>query len=165
MKGHKNKVLVSVFLILFCISLNSCKISKSILRGSSEVDFTTPQKLQVSFNDHIYDTTVVMNNTRLEINFSNEKDLLDGAYVCLTENSYKITYKDMVFNGDISELSDSFLPYIIYNFLLSFEEKILLDTYDKSRECYYIKKSVNGYFVTLESYESDSKKFYSMEIK
>lgn len=165
MRWFKTPSLCFVFLILFCTILNSCKISGNILQGSSEVDFSTPQKLQVSFNEHIYDTTIVFKNSKLEINFSNEKDLLDGAYVCLTENSYKITYKDMVFNGDISGLSDSFLPCIIYNFLLSFEEKILLDTYDKSCECYYIKKSVNGYFVTLESYESGSKKFYSMEIK
>lgn len=165
MKGVKAQRLCLVFLILFCITLNSCKLPQNILQGTSEVDFSTPQKLQISFNEHIYDTTIVLNNSKLEINFSNEKDLLDGAYVCLTEKDYKITYKDMIFNGSISELSHSFLPNIIYKFIFSFEDNVLLETYDKNRECYYIKKSVNGYFVTLECYEKDDSKFYSMEIK
>ena len=57
--------------------------------------------------------------------------LIGGAYVSLTENSYKITYKDMVFSGEKSELAPSFLPLIIFDFIFSFEGKILLDSYDK----------------------------------
>ncbi len=165
MKGVKIKSLCLVFGVLFCTTLNSCKIPENILQGSSEVDFSTPQKLQISFNEHIYDTTLVLNNSKLEINFSNEKDLLDGAYVCLTEKDYKITYKDMIFNGSNSELSHSFLPNIIYSFILSYEDKITLEVFDKKRECYYTKKEINGYFVTLDCYEVGERKFYSMEIK
>ena len=131
----------------------------------SEVDFTTPQRLQVSFNDHIYDTVVVLNNEKLEINFSNEKDLLSGAYVCLTENAFKMTYKDMAFGGSSSELSQTFLPCIIYSFLISYDDKILMESYDEKRECYYLEKEVNGYFVNLECYENNGNEFYSMEIK
>ena len=165
MSKVKFQSLCLIFLLLFCTTLNSCKISGNILQGFSEVDFSAPQKVQISFNEHIYDTTIVLTNTRLEINLVNEKDLLNGAYVCLTEKSYKITYKDMVFNGSFSELNNSFLPCIIYNFILSFEDEILFDAYDKQRECYYVKKNVNGYFVTLECYETDDNVFYSMEIK
>lgn len=165
MKEHKIKSLISVFLILFCVSLSSCKISKNMLRGYSEVDFTTPQKLQISFNDHIYDTVVVLNNERLEINFSNEKALLDGAYVCLTDTDYKIAYKDMSFCGDSSELSPAFLPCIIYSFLNSFEEGLLLESYDEIRECYYVKKEVDGYFLSFECYEKNDDSYYSLEIK
>lgn len=135
------------------------------MQSSSEVDFSTPQKVQISFNEHIYDTTIVFDKSKLEVNFSNKKDLLDGAYVCLTEKNYKITYMDMVFNGDISELTDSFLPCVIYSFILSMENQVLLDSYDKERECYFKKKNVNGYFVNLECYKSDENEFYSMEIK
>ena len=71
----------------------------------------------------------------------------------------------MAFNGNISELSHSSLPVIIYSFILSFEEKILLDAFDKSQECYYLKKNVSGYFITLECYETEDNKFYSMKIK
>lgn len=165
MKGNKNRSLISALLFLFCITLNSCQMSTDMLNGSSEVDFTTPQQLQISFRNHIYDTTVVMNNTRLEINFNNEKDLLDGAYICLTEKDYKITYKDMVFNGSASQLLQSFLPCIIYSFLISFEDIILLESYDEKRECYYVQKEINGYFLNLECYENNGNKFYSMEIK
>ena len=165
MKKHKINGLISVILFLICISLSSCKISEGMLKGSSEVDFTTPQKLQISFNDHIYDTTVVMNDKRLEINFSNEKDLLSGAYVCLTENAFKMTYKDMAFGGSTSELLQTFLPCIIYSFLISYDDKIVMESYDEKRECYYLKKEVNGYFVNLECYENNGNEFYSMEIK
>lgn len=159
----QNLCLIFLFLCLFVF--NSCKIAENIIQSSSEVDFSTPQKVQISFNEHIYDTTIVFDKSKLEVNFSNEKDLLDGAYVCLTEKNYKITYMDMVFNGDISELTDSFLPCVIYSFILSMENQVLLDSYDKERECYFIKKNVNGYFVNLECYKFDENEFYSMEIK
>ncbi len=165
MKRLKLQSLCLIFLFLFSTILNSCKIPENILQSSSEVDFSTPQNVQITFNEHVYDTTIVFNKSKLEVNFTNDKDLLSGAYVCLVDGVYKITYKDMAFNGNISELSHSSLPVIIYSFILSFEEKILLDAFDKSRECYYLKKNVNGYFVTLECYESDDNKFYSMEIK
>ncbi len=165
MKGIKNKRLCLVFLLLFCLTFNSCKLSENILQSYSEVDFSTPQKVQISFNEHIYDTTIVLNTSKLEINFINEKDLISGAYICLTENKYKITYKDMAFEGERNSLTNSFLPCVVYSFLSSFGETIVLDNYDKERECYNIKKNINSYFVSLECYETDDNKFYSMEIK
>lgn len=138
---------------------------ENILQSTSEVDFSTPQKVQISFDEHIYDATIVLNNSKFEMNLNNEKALLEGAYICLTENSYKITYKEMVFVGSISDLTQSFLPFIIYDFLLSFEESILLDSYDKDRECFYVKKDIKGYFVTLECYKHNENTIYSMEIK
>lgn len=165
MKRLKVQSLCLIFLFLFCTTLNSCKIPENVLQSSSEVDFSIPQNVQITFNEHVYDTILVFNKSKLEVNFTNDKDLLSGAYVCLVDGVYKITYKDMAFNGNISELSHSFLPEIIYSFILSFEEKILLDAFDKSQECYYLKKNVNGYFITLECYETEDNKFYSMEIK
>lgn len=138
---------------------------ENILQRTSEVDFSTPQRVQIYYNEQIYDTTVALNNSKLEINFTDEKNLLGGAYASLTEKAYKITYMGMAFNGEKSELASSFLPLAVYDFITSFEGKILLDTYDKGRECFYIKKSVNEYFITLECYENEDKKFYSMEIK
>jgi hypothetical protein len=137
----------------------------NILQSSSDVDFSTPQKVQISFNECIYDTTIVLNNSRFEINFINEKNLINGAYVCLTETEYKIIYKDMVFDGEMNSLTNSFLPCVIHSFLRSFGGTILLDNYDKQRQCYFAKKTVNGYFITLECYETDVGKIYSMEIK
>ena len=99
------------------------------------------------------------------MNFNNDKDLLSGACVCLVDDVYKIIYKEMVFNGNISELSHSFLPVIIYSFILSFEDKIMLEAYDKQKECYYLKKNINGYFLTLECYKNSDENFYSIEIK
>ncbi len=138
---------------------------ENILQSSSEVDFSIPQKVQIYFNEQIYDTTIVLNNSKLEINFTNEKDLIGGTYVSLTEKNYRITYMDMIFNGEKSELAPSFLPLIIYDFIFSFEEKILLDSYDNEKACYYSKKNVNGYFITFECYEKEDEKFYSVEIK
>lgn len=164
MKRRKIISLCIIFLVVFCLITSSCDLPESIIQGSSEVDFWAPQRVQITFNEHIYDTTIVFKDKRLEINLTNEKDLLNGAYICLTNSSYKMTYKDMIFKGDISELSSSFMPCIINNFLRSFEDVIILDSYDKVRQCYFIKKNVNGYFVTLECYEYNDNKFYSMEI-
>ena len=97
--------------------------------------------------------------------FDGNGHYISGLYSTITENSYKITYKDMVFSGEKSELAPSFLPLIIYDFIFSFEEKILLDSYDKKKECYYSEKNINGYFFTFECYENEDKKFYLMKIK
>lgn len=164
MKRRKIISLCIIFLVVFCLITSSCDLPENIIQGSSEVDFWAPQRVQITFNEHIYDTTIVFKDKRLEINLTNEKDLLNGAYICLTNSSYKMTYKDMIFKGDISELSSSFMPCIINNFLRSFEDVIILDSYDKVRQCYFIKKNVNGYFVTLECYEYNDNKFYSVEI-
>lgn len=165
MRKVKFQSLCLIFLLLFCVALNSCKVPGNILQRSSEVDFSTPQKVQISFNENIYNITVVLNGSKLEINYIDEKDLMSGAYVCLTDKNYKMTYKDMVFNGEKTSLTNSFLPCIIYNFIFSFEDKIILDSYDKEQQCYSIEKNVNGYFITFECYETESDKIYSMEIK
>ncbi len=165
MKKIKIQRLCLIFAFLFCINLNSCKVIGNVLQSPSDVDFSTPQRLQISFNKHIYDTTFVFNKPKFEIDFINKKDLINGACVSITENEYKITYKDMVFYGERALLTNSFLPCIIYSFLCSFEETIILDNYDKDRECHYVKRDVNGYFITLECYEKEDKKYYSMEIK
>ena len=65
-----------IFLLLLCVSFNSCKVSENILQSTSDVDFSKPQKVQVSFNEHIYDTTIVFNNSKLEVNFINDKDII-----------------------------------------------------------------------------------------
>ena len=145
--------------------LYSCQISENILQRTSDVDFSTPLKVQISFNDHIYDATIVFKNAKFEMNFMDEKDLFDGAYICLSENSYKITYNGMVFNGKKCDLTSSFLPCIVYSFINSFEVNIVLDSYDKERESFFVKRNINGYFTVFECYETSGNKFYSMEIK
>ena len=165
MKRNKAQSLCLIFFLLAFMSFNSCKSSQNIFQRASEVDFSTPQKVQISFNGHIYDTSIALNNSKLEINFINEKDLINGAYICFKEENYKLTYKDMVFEGVISDLSPSFLPCVIYEFVYSFEDKILLDSYDEEKECYFLKKEINGRFITFECFENKENKFYSMEIK
>ena len=94
MRGVKLKILCLIALLLFCFILNSCKISEDVLQSSAEVDFLTPQNVQISFNDHIYNCVVNYDGSRLQLIFSDEKDLLDGAYASITNDAYKITYKN-----------------------------------------------------------------------
>lgn len=135
------------------------------MQRTSEVDFSVVQKMQITYNECIYNTTLVLNESNLTIDFIDGENLLCGANVLLTENKYEINYMDMAFRGEKTQLVTAFLPCIIYNFIFSFEDKIILDSYDKERECFYLKKNVNGYFITLECYETDDNKLYSMEIK
>lgn len=166
MKGIKYKSFCIVFLCAICLVLSSCKMPENILQISSEVDFSVSQNVQISFNEHIYDTTILYNNSKLEITFVNKKELLNGAVVSLDSEKYKIIYNDMTFNGETQTLSTSFLPNIILNFLSSFEEGVLLDSFDKERNCRYSKRTVNGYIVVMEAYEKEyNKTIYSLEIK
>ena len=165
MKEGKYQSLCLIFTFVLCLSLVSCKMPENIFQSSSDVDFSTPQKVQISYNEHIYDTNIVFNTSKLEINFLNEKDLINGACIFLSENKYRITYKDMFFEDERTSLTNSFLPCVIYSFLSSFEGTILLENYDKERQCYFVKRNVNGYFIIFECYETDTEKIYSMEIK
>lgn len=159
------KWLALVVAFVLCITFSSCDISKDILQVYPEVDFSEPQNVQISFNEHIYDTVIVFRNSKLEVNFTNEKDLMSGAYVSLDSENYKITYNDMVFEGNTSSLSNTFLPRIIYSYISSFESSIKFDSFDKQNGCYYIKRNINNYFVVFEVYENNNKFSYSMEIK
>ncbi len=141
-------------------------MSGNILQSVPEVDFSTPENVQILFNEHIYDSTIIYKNSKAEINFINENDLLNGAYASVNSKKYKILYNDMVFEGDKDSLSDSSLPVVIYDFFSSFENGIILDSYDKERDCYYTKKIINNYFIVFESYEKeDATPIYSIEIK
>ena len=165
MKEGKFKGFYVLFVLVFFIILSSCKAPDNILKSSSEVDFSTQKKVQILFNEHIYDTTIVFNNSKLEINFDNKKDLTNGACICVENSNYKITYKDMVFKGETDDLLDTFLPCILYDFLVSFGNEICFEEYDKDRECFYLKKNINGHFVLFECYETENSASYSIEIK
>lgn len=145
---------------------SSCSFSENILQSSSEVDFSIPRKVQIKFNENIYNTLIFYNNSKLEINFEKENNIMSDAFVCITGDSYKILYKDMTFTGEKSFLTTSFLPCIIYSFFNSFESNIVLDTFDKDRNCHYTKRNIDGYFVVLEGYEKEAEPIiYSLEIK
>ena len=140
-------------------------MSGNLLQSPPEVDFSVPHKVQIAYNEHIYDTAIAFKNSRLEINFINEKELLGGAFVSLDKEAYKITYKNMVFEGSASDLNQSFLPCLIYALLDSFNGPIVFDCFDEVRECYYVKKNIQGYFVTLECYKTENVESFSIEIK
>ena len=137
----------------------------NIIQRTSDVDFSSSQKMQISYNEYIYSTILVLKGNSLHIEFVDGENLLCGAAVQITKNNYKLNYNNMVFKGEKSQLVNSFLPCIIYDFLFSFEGKIQLDSYDNDKGCFFIKKEINGFFVTLECYETDEDNYYSMEIK
>ena len=157
--------LACFFVILFSLTLPSCNATKKSPQVSSEVDFSEPKVVQITFNEHIYNTTVVFNNGKLELKFSDEKNLIGGTYVSIDSTNYKITYNDMVFDGEKSTLSHSFLPSVIYSFLNSFNGKVTLDSYNRELECFYTSVNTEDSFIIIESYENDGKINYSMEIK
>ncbi len=165
MKKINFKRLVLAFVFLFFVTLSSCDTVKNALQVAPEVDFSVPQNVQVTFNEHIYDTVIVFENSKLQVNFINEKDLMNGAYASLDSKNYKITYSDMVFEGSTSSLSNSFLPCIIYSFISLFDSSLNFDSYDEDKGCHYIKRNINNYFVVLEVYENGDKLNFSMEIK
>lgn len=163
---HKSRFLklAVVFSLLLCPLISSCSNTNLSLQAVSEVDFSTPQAVQVSYNEHIWNTTLVFKEGCLELNFTDEKSLMGGAYVCMDSRSYKITYGKMAFEGETKELSHSFLPHIIYSFLIS-GDSIVAESYSKEKNCAFTEVEVNGYFVILEVYEKDGNISYSLEIK
>lgn len=160
------KSLVSILLLVNLIFLSSCVLPQtSGIQGVTEVDFSSTRKVQITFNEHIYDISVVYCNGKLELNFINEKDLIGGAYVSISSDSYKITYSDMVFEGETDSLSESFLPKIVYSFISSSQGAVVLDSFDEDKNCSFVTRDIDGYFVTLEAYKTDDNLTFAFVIK
>ncbi len=163
---NRGKILcVVVSVLVFCITLSSCEAKPGMLRASPEVQFSVPQNVQIYFNNQVYNTIIVFENNKLEMNFDDENSLLGGAYVSIDSVNYKITYKDMVFKGETNKLAQTFLPSIVYSFFESQVQAIPFESFDENKGCYYIESNINEYFVVLELYKSQESIVLSMEIK
>lgn len=144
--------------VLLCVCFCSCTVSELISQNVSEVDFSEAKNIQITYNGHIYDTSLVFNGNKLEFNFSNEKDAIGGAYIGIDSENYRITYSDMSFEGVTNTLPSNFLPLIVYSFFVENGSLIILDSYNEEKDCVYSSFSVSSYFLTVEVYENASGK-------
>lgn len=146
--------MVAVAVLLFLTT--ACSGKSGDLRTVSEVDFSIPVKVQIEYNGQITDTVIKYDGTNLELNYSNEKEAVGGAFVKISSQSYKITYTDMVFDGDSTQLPDSFLPKIIYNFFNDNGTVLTAEFYDTAKKCYSASFSVGNSFLKTEIYENEN---------
>ena len=158
-----NLLCIAIALVLLCLTA-SCNMQGGASHKSSEVDFSVSKRVQVSFNKIIYNIYITSANGITEI-IVDDSSSLNGLKSTFKGEEYKIEYNNMTFKGDISTLSDSFLPKVIYNLLTHFSDGIMLNSYDDYKACYYTNVNINNYFITIEEYQNSSVKSYSIEIK
>lgn len=158
-----NLLCVVAALVLLCLTA-SCNMQGNVLHKFSEVDFSAQKNVQISFNKTIYNVNIKSLNGVTEI-IVDDSSLLNGLKAIFNGAQYEIHYNEMTFNGDIITLSDSFLPKVIYNLLTHFNDGVVLNSYDDYKSCYYTNVNVNNYFITIEEYQNNSQKSYSIEIK
>lgn len=153
-------VAISVLLIF-----SSCFNGNGTTQNTAEVDFSVASKVQIHYNEQVIDCVIKFDGTHLDFNYSNEKDAIGGAYVRISESGYKITYTDMVFEGETANLPTSFLPNIIFQLLKSRGSSFLLESFDEENNCNCGSFSVYEYFLNIELYKTNGLTTYAIYIK
>lgn len=153
-------VVVSILLMF-----SSCFNGNGNMQNIAEVDFSIPSKVQIHYNEQVVDCVIKFDGANLDFNYSNEKDAIGGAYVRISESAYKITYTDMVFEGETANLPTTFLPNIIFRLFKSQGSSFLLESFDEESDCNYGSFSVYEYFLNIELYKTNGITTYVVYIK
>lgn len=144
----------------------SCSLNENgKMHTVSEVDFSQPVKVQIEYNEQVTDTVIKYDGINLELNYDNAKEAIGGAFVKISPQRYKITYTDLIFEGENSQLPDSFLPKIIYTFFKDNGNVLTAESYEETKGCYSGSFSVGTSFLKAEVYESENGKSVLFLIK
>lgn len=129
-----------------------------------DVDLSQTVKLQVLYNEHIYNTKVSYDGQNMHMSFEDDDAPYNGTQVKINSQSYNISYMDMKFHGELKSLVTSFMPVIVYN---SFGGKSILhfEEYDVNSECYILSQNASGCFLEYSAYTKNNEIYLYLEIK
>ena len=149
---------MSLLLLVFLLS-SSC----SVVNETSDVDFSENKKIQVSYNNLVFDAEIEFADETLVFKYLDVPDSVIS--VELNSESYKIAYKEMVFDGEAKSLPDVFLPKIIYVFFQSQGSVLSFSDFDKESNCYALSFECLNRNLLFESYKNLNEGYsYSLTI-
>ena len=158
------KSFLSVLLLLFLSFLFSGCSKTNPLKGASEVDLNSKLPVQLEYRQFIYNCEISYTAGVLQIDFCNNKSFPDGfSYTCDSEHC-TFSYEGIVKEYSRSELPADFMPVVLYDFFSGLGEVIVTEAYDSTKECSYIKRTVNASFVTLEAYKRGEATAYNIVV-
>ncbi len=130
----------------------------------SEVDLNNKLSVQIQYRQFVYNCRLLYCNDNITISFCGNDDFPDGfTFVCDNEVC-TLSYEGLVKEYNRNNLPHDYLPIVLKEFFDSFEGKIVTEGYNDSKECSYIKRTVNDSFVTLEVYNQGDKPAYNIII-
>ncbi len=155
-------LIIALCLILVCFTA-SCN-QNSTMSKSSEVDFSKEVKVNIEYKFEVCDAVISYQNGCFNFKYGDNCGTISGTEVIISSDEYKICSNELEFKGNIDELNDNFLPFIIYNVLSQCNGVIITQTYDELKKCSCFEESVLSHFLTFEIYDNNGKSSYVLII-
>lgn len=130
----------------------------------SDVDFSVERDVQISYNNVIVNSIVSFDGESLFLVLKNISGNNDDAFVRISTNEYSIEYCDMLFSGETDELTDSFLPNIIYSFFKTNGNVLTFNGYAEDDSKIFEATTLN-HFIEIELFSKNNETpFFSFYI-
>ena len=160
-------------LILLCIILSAFSVScsKTTFNKSNfqDVNFTEQQKVQLVTNDSVYNILVSLNeNNEFTLTFLDEApEIYKNISVEIKNDICIISSDGILYEKNINEFNNLFLPKIIYIFLSETDFKTATFICNEAEKSYYLEKSVCEKTVvfTVQLSLDESTQNYILEIR
>lgn len=133
------------------------------------MNFTEQQKVQLVTSDNVYNILVSLSeNNEFTLTFLDEAPLIyKNISVEIKNNICKVSSEDIVYEKNINEFNNDFLPKIIYIFLSETDFKTAEFMYNEADKSCYLEKTVCEKTVvfTVQLSLDESTQNYILEIR
>ncbi len=146
---------VSFLGVVILSFFSSCFLSPELSHKFSDVDFSKRKKIQITYNELIYNADIQFNGRELVFEYCGDAELICGTRVTVDSDTYNIYHSGMTFDGVSGDLPSVFLPTVIYNLFADKGSVIRLESFNEDKSCFYSSFSVNEHFITVELYEGE----------
>lgn len=152
-------------MIISCFILFSSCDKTLIGKTLPEVDFNNNvTDVQLTYRQNVYNINLSYSSGFLTISFTDEDTALCGVTYKVNSQVCRVTYGDISHDTPVENLPNTFLPLVIHKFISDFGGVISTENYNTQRECSYVSRNVFNTPVTLEVYENEENKAYSLHI-
>ena len=152
-------------MVISCFILFSSCDRTIIGKTLPEVDFNNNvTDVQLTYRQNDYNIKLSYSSGLLTISFTDKDSVLCGITYKVNSQVCRVTYGDISHDTPVEKLPDSFFPMVVYKFISDFGGVIPTENYNSQRNCSYISRNVFNTPVTLEVYENEKNKSYSLHI-
>lgn len=159
----KFRVFCGCFLTCLLVFLPSCNAIK-IKQPVYEVDLKEKTEVQLTYNQNVYNTTLVYKNGCLVLEFSDNGDSYDGLVFTISKDCCRTTFKDVEYNIPQGTLTEKFFVNELFSFVSSFGGVLITKDFNELSGCAYVTKRQGTHTFTFEVFENDGNIAYSLKI-
>lgn len=130
----------------------------------TEVDFNEVKDVQLTYKQNIYDVSLSFSRSVLDMKFKKNNTAYDGISYKVTPQSCQVNYSGLVHSFEKDNLSNEYLPNLIWQFFVEVGNPFTTENYDTQNECHYLTRTINSFFVRFEVYENQGNVSYTLII-